>query len=646
MPCCKCVEHDWKSALQPITTHHDGKEYCILHAPNDHEAKNLDEFKTTITKRIKTTKHKEVCQLSGTIFPFEFSFIDIIPDKRLPGIDLSYAKFYGKVDFSFCILSGPLIIIDAEFFGEAIFTSTQFDDELILKKVYFTKSLSLKDAKLSKLYFRKVHFKSLVDFRNMTIRGNLKFNECAFHGSLISDKAKFDKCVTFTNVTFHSHARLSESFFTGDCLLYACIFKQGITFSSSHFTGLFICRVTYFEDNSDFLSCTFSGEATFLSCLFKNSVSFYNSKFMSDFSFKWTEVDVFICAKSRFLGSADYSGAMFNKESNFSETIFDKKSFFGIAKVQDYSDFFFRRSDQSDTPVNFKMQVNFSNAQFKDELYFHKTIFHNTVDFTYARFHSKTIFNNVSFNNNITFNESIISDVMSFWNDNPVNLPLNGDISFKNSIITNQVKISHAQLKQFNPFDIDLSKFYFNYCEWHKDRNNVSYIPDNEPKSLYTLIKKESVYRSLKKAAIENKDEFMASNWHYQEKNTCREKLKYTPAKSIENHFLYYCLCIYRICSGYGERPVRSFLGLFILLVLFYFCIVLSKLSISNFHLQTAVTCLFTSSFVEFMNYVTFSAKQNNGSNFFYYLSLLVLRIAIPLQMAFFTFSLRNKLRR
>lgn len=332
--------------------------------------------------------------------------------------------------------------------------------------------------------------------------------------------------------------------------------------------------------------------------------------------------------------------------SSFSEAIFDKRVIFGIAQVQGWSDYFFRRSSEDDTPVNFYAKADFSSTEFRDELYFHKTNFHYDVDFTYSRFYSKVLFNNTIFKNNITLDGSIISDFMSFWNDNTVDLPFTGEISFRNSIIIDQIKISHARLKQFNAFDIDLSKFYFYSCEWQKDSNKVSCILDNSPQSFKSLTRKEAAYRALKKSAIENKDEFMASDWHYQEKITCRKKLKLTENKSIHDNFLFIFLYFYETCSGYGERPFRSFCCILILLLSLYIFIILSKLSIYNFDINNITPYFLTSTFLEFMDYITLSAKPNDKTDFFHYSSLIILKIFIPIQIALFTLSLRNKLRR
>ena len=636
MPCCKCVEYTWVHSMPVEMVGDDGREFCILHAPNGHHLKKIDKFRNAIAEKVSNSDEEETCQLSGIIFPEDFSLHSSGIADKTQTTDLSYAVFNGIVDGRFCTFRGPII-----------FDKAEFKKDVLFKRAIFNNEVSFRNTKILNIRLDECNFGSRVHLENTACSGRFESTNCRFEHLLISKKSIFEGDQTFDRTEFEYKVNFDEVRCLGNVVFVGCKLIQGGTFTGCTFEGDFLCRATDFNNSTGFNHCIFFKQTTFQACLFSNATSFINSLFKDTFSAKWSKVDGTInYFKTTFSGLADFSGATFKKRAAFVESVFYKKVYFGTAKVQAWSDIFFRRSSDSTTPANFENEVDFSYAEFRDELYFDKTSFNGPAIFNCTRFFSKTIFSNANINDSIIFHNSIISDTMSLLNDEIINLPSKGELSFKNSIITNQVKITQARLNKFNMYDVDLSKFYFYCCEWEKDNNGVSHIHAGFQPTHDNLEKLENIYRSLKKAALDNRDEIMASDWHYQEKLACRKKLKQTKNKEKCKKFLYRSLCLYELCSGYGERPDKALKCLICILATTFLILLYSKLpEIKNTQWQTFIDTIYDVTPVLF-KMSTFMPISGENENFSYYMALFISRVLFPIQIALFTFSLRNKLRR
>lgn len=650
MLCCKCVEHGWANKLPGELEDNDGNKYCILHAPVGHPSKSIDRFNTGIDEHVSSCVLKNSCQLSGVIFPGNFSFFDRGFKSKSFDIDLSHAVFHGNADGSNCTFSGKIDFSCTEFKKIAKFEKAHFKKNVIFTNSRFMKELNFEGAEIASIQFEKCIFESAAYFKDMTCL-HMYMTTCIFRQSLISDGAKFKENSTFRNVRFRSVARFLHAHFWGDVLLDRCKFRGREDFGACTFENIFLCQATDFLSSLNFSFCTFLKSATFQSCLLLKDSIFNNSTFTEDFSFKFTQIDGDInFFKATFLGLSDFSGTIFNGNATFEEAIFDKKVSFGIAEIRSSTDWSSKRSKDSKRPVYFGGNAIFSYAEFRSELYFNKTIFDGVAHFDYAKFIGKSFFNNVHFDGDACFDGTLISDAMSLWNNSVTKLPGSGEISFKDSTITNQVKISQARLDKFNMYDVDLSKFYFYCCEWKKDKNGINSIFQDTGQSFEKSRKEEIIYRSLKKAALDNKDNIAASDWHYQEKKACRNKLKLAKRKSVDEHVINISLIFYRFLSGYGERPSRSFCWLFIIIISIFLLLLFPKLRAIDTPLKELTVEVLRPIFCEvshdFFNMILFPSMPKNGRNILYYFALFFSRVFLPIQIAFIIFSLRNKLRR
>lgn len=593
MPCCKCIEYKWSDPLPVVLVDEDGKEYCILHAPVGHPSKDMDAFNRAITERVSACSDRKVCQLSGVIFPEDFSFSRSGFENISSEIDFSHAVFYGDVDGSNCT-----------FWGSLKFCKTEF-------------------------------------------KKNIAVKNCVFEQSLLSDSAVFECGAVFEKVTFKSIARFNKSKFLNLVVLVGCRLDQGIGFVGCIFENSLLCRVTKFFISSSFSHCEFAKSVTFRGCLLSGSTSFDNSIATEKFLIKSTQVDGKVSfSKTTFLGLTDFSGVTFKGSAVFLEAVFNKRVDFGVSKIQNYSDYFFRLTADSNNPVYFEEKAVFSYCTFRDELYFDKTIFKKTAEFKNARFFANTIFNNACFHSDVCFDGAIISKIMSLWNDNVTQLPSDGEISFKGSIIVEHVKISQAKLNQFDMRDVDLSKFYFYLCEWEKDRDGISCVFKNSHQVLDDYKKQEIVYRALKKAAIDNSDHIMASDWHYQEMVSCRNKLKYSDCRSVDENFLMFCLWVYGLISGYGERPIRAFACFAYLYIFLFLSLFVSKLFALNMPPWEMPCAAFYDVISALFKMPLYILPTRWDENILYYFALTLSRVVFPIQIALFTLSLRNRLRR
>jgi uncharacterized protein YjbI with pentapeptide repeats len=139
---CACYE-TFRSVCEglPVDNEHEGKHYCVLHAPT--KDKNLAAFTEAIEKKLKDKD-------------FDFRGIHFADTTFARGADFPDATFEGSVDFS-----------RATFESDAYFSKTTFKGTAD---------------------FSKVTFKGAVDFSEATFKGKTDFFRATFKGRALSGR--------------------------------------------------------------------------------------------------------------------------------------------------------------------------------------------------------------------------------------------------------------------------------------------------------------------------------------------------------------------------------------------------------------------------------------------------------------------------
>lgn len=137
------------------------------------------------------------------------------------------------------------------------------------------------------------------------------------------------------------------------------------------------------------------------------------------------------------------NGLIFNSEVDFSNASFKNKVFFMGSK-------FIRNANFSWTLFN--NEINFTGSKFIGGTDFYYTSFNNKVDFNFASFNNKVDFSHASFDNEVDFSNSIFKNKAYFSGVSFAN-----KVNFSWTQFDNEVNFS---ITTFKEADFHFSKFY------------------------------------------------------------------------------------------------------------------------------------------------------------------------------------------
>lgn len=482
-----------------------------------------------------------------------------------------------------------------------------------------------------------------------------KYPVCNLKGTIFPGDITFSEhditpelpTIDLSSAVFFGKADFSSCTFVGDFYCFDAKFHSNAKFSGSCFRKNLMFSNTTFFSESDFSHCVFQGNVEMRMVDAKKGIEFDNSSFMSSFVAKWLTVERdFTFFESVFQGEARLSGVCVLGKMNFRDAEFNKNVYFEIAETIDFYEYFFSNPEKEKLPVSIGGDACFSGATFLGDAYFNSAKFLNKVEFNSTKFMSSVVFTSVKFESDVHFDESVVGDRFSIFYDELARVPVAGVIYFKRFFVKNEAKIVRVVMDNFSFFDVDLSKFQFEGCEWKADGDGNPYIFNiNGDTSADDLKRFEHIYRVLKRKAIDMHDELMVSSWHYQEKDVARKLLSLKSNKNCNEKFHAKFMSLYCVCSGYGENPRRALTWICIWLLLIMILCFFSKIwetTFSDYALSgNELWCMFGNSvrLVLFMN-------ADVGDNILGIFALLFSRVILPIQAALFAFSLRNKLRR
>ncbi len=246
MGCCVAEEYLWCDEVDIFVTH-QGKEYCIFHAPAECEEKKRVWVNNYVFKRINSaTANLMSCDLSGTIFPTKISFKRSMIDK-LSYIDFSQTTFIGKASFR-------NVTLGAVNFRNAIFNNTaDFSCTTLKGNTDFGGARFSGDAIFQEGIFNEDGIFYQTIFAGVTIFRNSSFNKSA-----VFSKATFNEDTSFSLVTFSLDADFDNAIFKSDANFYSTNFAGSTLFNSVFFTAASF-NASKFEKTAYFSDTRFAG---------------------------------------------------------------------------------------------------------------------------------------------------------------------------------------------------------------------------------------------------------------------------------------------------------------------------------------------------------------------------------------------------
>lgn len=380
------------------------------------------------------------------------------------------------------------------------------------------------------------------------------------------------------------------------------------------------------EDNTfpeiSFNEATFEGRTYFNHTIFEGSVSFEKAKFSDE---------------------VDFINVKFQQPVHFFQATFKGKSFF-------------ERS-------TFHKITYFDTSTFNDEVYFSGATFVNPVTFTLVSFKKYSQFYSVDFQTSANFSQSKFYDLAEFVDRTFLDT---GSLSYL--FLFGRLRLEAVNLKKVSFLNTDLRKIDFTNCKWNQHRgrrilyNELKILQSKKRNYKKEYIKKvEILYRRLKQKYKEEHDNPEISDWHYGEKEMYRKGSRF------RRYFPFSMSNLYWLSSGYGERPFRAGISLFILILII--SIFLASLGLNSFNGNPVYKIsnikidfskeIFNINYffikikklwlvsVNTLQYATFEKTpyfkpETSLGDFF----KLLARILIPLQAALFGLAVRNRFRR
>ncbi|MEE4492689.1 pentapeptide repeat-containing protein [Streptomyces sp. BE230] len=235
-------------------------------------------------------------QLSGSIW---FS------DARLAGgAYFTRAQFSGETLFDRAEFSGDFTFHGAKFLTVSSFVDAQFSDTAILDEVQFSDKAS----------FSRTHFASNAWFHGTTFLGDGDFTKAHFSHNCKFDSVEFCGTADFQKVITSGEVSFINAQFSGDAKFDAAQFSGATSFDYAHFTG-----------TSHFSASQFSGVARFNGTRFSGDSHFHDAQFTG---YTWFD-------DAQFTGDAHFDAAQFSSSTSFMNNQFSGNALFPAARFSE-----------------------------------------------------------------------------------------------------------------------------------------------------------------------------------------------------------------------------------------------------------------------------------------------------------------------
>ncbi|MFD8440370.1 pentapeptide repeat-containing protein [Streptomyces microflavus] len=238
--------------------------------------------------------------------------------------------FTGNAVFRSATFTGSALFDSVTFIGNAVFDSVTFDemavfswatfDEIavfsaatftgnaLFDYVTFTGDVQFDSGTFTgEALFIRTTFAGEARFHSATFAGVAHFDSAAFTGTALFSRATFTGDARFPRVTFTGNALFLSVTFAGDVRLRSATFNAITRFSSTTFTGTVWFDSVAFTGDAWFDSVTFTGDARFDSATFTGSALFLSATFRADL----------FCEGVSFGQDAFFQRAVFERVSSF-----------------------------------------------------------------------------------------------------------------------------------------------------------------------------------------------------------------------------------------------------------------------------------------------------------------------------------------
>ncbi|MGW4359614.1 pentapeptide repeat-containing protein [Streptomyces californicus] len=245
------------------------------------------------------------------------------------------AQFIGRAAFRRTRFTGSAMFRGATFAARTSFDEAQFSNEALFDSVKFRAGVSFGEAQFASrasfsktlfghdVWFGQAHFAGLAGFVRAEFASEAGFggaqfidralfSEAQFAGEAVFGEARFTGRAVFTKTQFTGRGRFARVRFTSDVTFEQAQFANEAVFGGAQFTGSVNFREAQFADGARFTRTQFMGGAMFAKALFTGDARFGAAQFAGDARFDGAQ----FLAASRFgpvvcAGTISLTGAAF-----------------------------------------------------------------------------------------------------------------------------------------------------------------------------------------------------------------------------------------------------------------------------------------------------------------------------------------------
>jgi uncharacterized protein YjbI with pentapeptide repeats len=217
-------------------------------------------------------------------------------------------QFSGDADFSGAQFSGDADFSEAQFSGITRFGGAQFSRDVEFNRAQFSRDAWFGGAQFGYAEFDGAQFSGDAEFRGAQFSGDSQFGGAQFSGITWFSETQFSGDAEFNRAQFSRDARFGGAQFSGITWFSETQFSGDAEFNRAQFSGY-----------TEFSGAQFSGVAWFPDAQFSGHVEFNRAQFNGDAWF----------LSVQFSGVTGFSGAQFRGATRFDEVQFKQAGTFG-----------------------------------------------------------------------------------------------------------------------------------------------------------------------------------------------------------------------------------------------------------------------------------------------------------------------------
>jgi hypothetical protein len=160
-----------------------------------------------------------------------FGGVQFSGDASFPG-----AQFSGRAEFSGAQFNGDALFSAAQFSGDAGFSGAQFNGRAGFSRAQFSRDTWFPEAQFSRhAWFPEAQFSGRAGFRGAQFSGDAEFGRAQFSGDAWFPEAQFSRAAGFRGAQFSGDAEFGRAQFSGDAGFAGAQFSRDARFDGAQF---------------------------------------------------------------------------------------------------------------------------------------------------------------------------------------------------------------------------------------------------------------------------------------------------------------------------------------------------------------------------------------------------------------------------